>query len=104
VSAHTVKPAPGPWAIAEVEDSDAIKLVDADGEFLSFISKSRYVDGRPDPIAAANARLIAAAPMMLDALEVIANSATVGGISSGERKGLARAAAIARTALAKAGA
>lgn len=39
---------------------------------------------------------------LLSALQTIAASDTVGGISAGERKGLARAAAVARAAIAKA--
>jgi len=51
--------------------------------------------------SSANARLIAAAPDFYAVLDVIANAGTVGGVSAGERKGIARVAVIARAALAK---
>ena len=36
---------------------------------------------------------------LIEALEILASAATVGGISAGERKGLARAALVAQAAL-----
>jgi len=57
------KHTPGPWELDE--EGDTIR---ADGEFVTRISKSRYHDDRDDPEAQANARLIAAAPELLEAL------------------------------------
>jgi len=58
----------GPWALEEREGG-GFKLSDADGEFIDYITDSRYVDDRDDPEAIANARLIAAAPDLLEAAE-----------------------------------
>jgi hypothetical protein len=60
VSTHT----PGPWTVAERDDGgDGLILRDSDGEYISYLTDSRYVDERDDPEAIANARLIAKAPL-----------------------------------------
>ena len=48
------KHTPTPWH-TEDNEGGSRKLVDADGEFISYISVSRYQDGRRDPVAKANA-------------------------------------------------
>lgn len=63
--AHT--PSPGPWSF----EYDAAEIRDADGEFVTHVATSRYVDDREDPRALANARLIAAAPQLLEALQAV---------------------------------
>jgi hypothetical protein len=59
----------GPWLLED--HCDDYKLVDKDGEFVAYLSASRYPDGRDDPEQEANCRLIAAAPDLLEALQNI---------------------------------
>lgn len=63
MSAHTL----GPWELDQGDDGDNF-TIRADGEFVTRLTKSRYIDDRRDPEAYANARLIAAAPELLAAL------------------------------------
>lgn len=58
ISKHT----PGPWVL------DGGTIRDADKEFVSRVALTRYVDGRRDPEAEANAVLMAAAPALVAAL------------------------------------
>jgi hypothetical protein len=61
---------PGPWVVQYDEiDGTPRAIKTADGEHVTFVDGSRYVDEIDDPEAAANARLIAAAPEMLTALK-----------------------------------
>jgi signal transduction histidine kinase len=50
----TTKHTPTPWIL----DEERGKLMDADGEFVTHISLTRYVDERRDPEAEANAAFI----------------------------------------------
>jgi len=59
---------------------------------------AKIVEGQA--LAAMIAQANAAADLYA-AMDVIANAGTVGGVSAGERKGIARVAVIARAALAK---
>ena len=97
----------GPWMVGKIEGAHEIT-----GVYISQPYEGRMEGGRiakcfgnclvtTDAEVLANASLIAAAPDLYAALEVIANAGTVGGVSAGERKGIARVAVIARAALAK---
>ncbi|MBP7341357.1 MAG: hypothetical protein KA957_03480 [Syntrophaceae bacterium] len=49
---------PVPWKL-DFDDTGLPRAIkDADGEHITFIDKSRYVDGTHDPVATANAELI----------------------------------------------
>ncbi len=61
------KHTPGPWRL-EGPDNFSYHLTDQNGEHIAYLNKSRYVDNRQDVEADANARLIAAAPEMYEAL------------------------------------
>ncbi|OPY75697.1 MAG: hypothetical protein A4E63_00251 [Syntrophorhabdus sp. PtaU1.Bin050] len=52
-----MKHSPLPFKLEEY-NKYSYRLVDADGEFINFFSKSRYGDNSKDPTAIANARLI----------------------------------------------
>jgi hypothetical protein len=86
MSAHT----PGPWIVDDKQGGDVYRYVLAEGGDLpTVIARVTLNRGASE----ANARLIAAAPELYEALLTIA--------SSGERRGLALAAAVARAAFAK---
>ena len=55
------KHTPGPWHLEVGEDGPPV-VKDDNGEFVTYLSETRYHDGRHDQEAEANARLIAAAP------------------------------------------
>lgn len=63
---------PGPWTAEPRDDgADGFIVRDADGEFVNYLCDSRYGDGRKDPTAEVNARLIAAAPELYEALRAL---------------------------------
>lgn len=51
---NTAKHTPTPWTL----NAEREKIEDADGEFVTRLSLSRYHDDRTDPIAEANAAFI----------------------------------------------
>ena len=68
MTAHT----PGPWTLlARPDHARGFKVTDADGEFVSYLPASRYHDERRDGEAESNARLMAAAPDLLAALQTV---------------------------------
>lgn len=58
---------PAPWQL--VEDEGSAKIMDDNGEFVTYVAQSRYYDNREDKTADANKHLIAAAPDLYAALE-----------------------------------
>jgi len=62
------KHTPGPWTLSEWEDryDNALEVTGADGETIC--DNFPYY---PHPVSPANARLIAAAPDLLEALELL---------------------------------
>lgn len=91
------KHSPGPWVVNGVDDLGAYVYIDSD---------CHVVVRCPDPgVEDANARLIAAAPDLLEALRnVVAGAEVVAALPTcREREVLNGLAAIARAALAKAG-
>lgn len=61
------KHTPGPWRAKE-NGFYRVAVVDRDGNYLTYKAGT---DRMPDPEREANANLIAAAPELLDALEVV---------------------------------
>ena len=52
---------PGPWRIEYIEGRGSLKISTDDGEYISDLALSRYVDDRDDPEAMANAAFIVTA-------------------------------------------
>ena len=90
---------PGPWSI---DDAGAwINIYGSESDDANIVAKIEITDGSTDYLhdqetARANARLIAAAPELLEALEALLGNCL-------DSEGLAAAHAKARAALAKAG-
>lgn len=53
---QTAQHTPLPWELER--DGNRGTLMDADGEFISYIHVSRYMDDRHDPVGEANAEFI----------------------------------------------
>lgn len=92
------KHAPGPWAIEFDGDEQPRRIVDRDGEHVTYIDGSRYHDNREDPEALANCALIAAAPELLSALKDCLEGMAEQGVELCEHIAVAKA----RAAIAKA--
>lgn len=70
----STKHTPGPWEVDYEANGQPRRIMDAEGEHITYIDGSRYLDGRSDPEAEANAALMADAPAMLEALRDVADS------------------------------
>jgi hypothetical protein len=88
---------PGPWIVTE--DS---YIRQAEGEKRLYIAALVDIPHRLEGKTEANARLIAAAPELLEALKVIANRLTKGPRHNGKSKVQQAITAVAEAAIAKA--
>ena len=67
------KHTPGPWHIKDVCGDRVDVGYNAEPTSTDFVASCGYQDGKKDGECTANARLIAAAPDMLEALEAMVN-------------------------------
>lgn len=87
---------PGPWSLEDRDDgASGYVLRGADVEFIEYIERSRWMNEIADPEQEANARLIAAAPELLDRLENLIIAIDMGwdldGVIDAARAAVARA-------------
>jgi len=84
----TAKHTPGPWEIEPYKDWDKEITVSANGDGWHRLGCMVDCDDCDTETAKANARLIAAAPKLLEALKAIVENGTVHELEDGEYAGL----------------
>ena len=94
-----MKHTPGPWKVCQGQTHEWTSVFAENGTFVTNTNHSR---ARSDGEASANARLIAAAPDLLAALELIANGCEVSSLGDVYPSIILDPRDIARAAIAKA--
>lgn len=64
-------PSPGPWVLERNSHGQPRVIRDCDGEFISYITESRFYDDRDDPVAEANAHVLTASWELLEVARAV---------------------------------